>query len=92
MAPSPNEPSRSAIGTAVIASSESDEMNGTIMIPITRPAASALSEATERPIAVPRSRTTGATTSAAKKPYTTVGTPARISSSGLITSRARAEA
>ena len=36
-APSPNAPSRSAPGTADIASSETEAIVGTIMIPITRP-------------------------------------------------------
>ena len=68
-------------------SSDNEDTNGMIMIPITRPAASALSEATLRPNVAPVSRTMGATVSAAKKPYTTVGTPARISSSGFATAR-----
>ena len=37
-------------------------------------------------------RIPGATTSSAKKPYTTVGIPARISRIGLIQARARGEA
>ena len=58
-----------------------------IMIPMTTPAASALSDATSRPIDSPQPRTNGATVKAAKKPYTTVGMPARISSIGLATAR-----
>ena len=54
-----------------------------IIMPITRPAASADSEATSRPSASPEPRISGATVSAAKKPSTTVGMPARISSSGF---------
>ncbi len=49
-------------------SSESEDTKGMIITPITRPAASALSEETSSPIAVPNSRTSGATVSAAKKP------------------------
>ena len=58
-----------ACGTALITSSDSEETKGMIMMPITRPAASALSEATSRPSAVARARgAAGATVSAAKKP------------------------
>jgi hypothetical protein len=39
-----------------------------IMMPMTKPAASALSEATSRPKALPALRTAGATTRAAKNP------------------------
>ena len=46
VAPSASEPSRSACGTALITSSDSEETKGMIMTPMTRPAASALSEAT----------------------------------------------
>ena len=53
------------------------------MIPITKPAARALSDAMCSPSSPPVSRMVGATTRAAKKPYTTVGMPARISISGL---------
>jgi hypothetical protein len=49
-------------------SSDSDETKGMIMMPITAPAASALSEATSSPRLAPRSRMKGATVSAAKKP------------------------
>ena len=68
VAPSARDPSESDWGTAVIASSESDEMKGMIMIPITSPAARALSEATSRPSSTPACRITGATISAAKNP------------------------
>ena len=63
-----------------------------IMTPMTMPAASALSEATVKPSEAPSSRMNGATVSAAKKPYTTVGMPARISSVGLATARNLGEA
>ena len=68
VAPIPNEPSRSDCGTAVITSSDSDETKGIIMIPMTKPAANALSEATVKPMASPSSRINGATVSAAKNP------------------------
>ena len=58
-----------------------------IITPITRPAASALSLATSSPRVAPVSRISGATTRAAKKPYTTVGTPARISRTGFAIER-----
>ena len=54
-----------------------------IIMPITKPAANADSDATSSPISPPVSRKNGATVKAAKNPYTTVGTPARISSKGL---------
>ncbi len=60
-----------------------------IIIPITRPAASALSDATFRPKYSPQPRICGATVSAAKKPSTTVGMPARISRIGLANARKR---
>ena len=63
-----------------------------IIMPMTRPAASADSEATLSPIASPQPRRNGATESAAKKPRTTVGTPARISRMGLAKARTRGEA
>ena len=68
VAPSRRTPSRSDCGTALITSSDSDETKGMIMMPITRPAASALSEATSSPTAAPASRRNGATVRAAKKP------------------------
>ena len=48
--------------------SEIDETNGMVMIPITKPAASALSEDTLTPNTAPESRNNGATTKAAKNP------------------------
>ena len=89
VAPRPYEPSRNDCGTALMTSSESDETKGMIIMPMTRPAASADSEATFRPIASPQPRMSGATVNAAKKPSTTVGTPARISRSGLAKERTR---
>ena len=89
VAPRPSEPSRSAWGTALITSSDNDDTNGMIITPMTSPAASALWEATSSPRAAPASRTAGATTSAAKNPYTTVGIPARISRSGFAIERSR---
>ena len=67
VAPIASEPSRIACGTAAIESSAIELTNGMIMMPITRPAASALSLLAELiPTARPRSRTIGATVSAAK--------------------------
>ena len=45
-------------------SSDSEEISGTIIMPMTRPAASADSEATEKPSASPEPRISGATVSA----------------------------
>src|SRR5262245_9103672 len=87
VAPSPSEASRNDRGTARSASSDNDETNGMIMIPITVPAASALSEDTPSPRLRPTSRTKGATVSAAKKPATTGGTPARHHMMGLAAAR-----
>ena len=70
-------------------SSDSDETNGMIMMPMTMPAASALSDEMPRPIWSPVLRSMGATMSAAKNPYTTVGIPARISRIGLAVERNR---
>ena len=58
-----------------------------IIIPITNPAANADSDATVRPRVSPTPLKRGAMVRAAKKPYTTVGTPARISKAGLTTER-----
>ena len=68
VAPNPDEPSRSDCGTALITSSDRDETNGMIMMPITTPAASADSEEIVRPTASPDRAKNGATVSAAKKP------------------------
>ena len=92
VAPMASEPSRIACGTAEITSSDSEDTNGMIITPMTKPAASALSAATSSPSVAPAPRSAGLMTMAAKKPYTTVGTPARISSSGLTAPRARAPA
>ena len=56
-------------------------------MPITIPAARADSDATSRPKLMPSLRTNGATVSAAKNPYTTVGIPASTSNKGLTTER-----
>ena len=77
-------------------SSDRDDTNGITMMPITRPAASALVGWADRSgslaspveisvvlIHMAIERIAGATTSKAKKPYTTVGMPARISRIGL---------
>jgi len=70
-------------------SSDSEDTKGMIIIPMTMPAASALSEATFSPTDSPAARTQGARLSAAKKPSTTVGMPARISSTGFAKARNR---
>ena len=49
-------------------SSASEDTNGMIMMPMTNPAASALSEATLRPMDSPQPRSAGPMVSAAKKP------------------------
>jgi filamentous hemagglutinin family protein len=56
------------VGTALIMSSASEDTNGMIMMPMTRPAASALSDATFRPKLSPQPRSAGPIVSAAKKP------------------------
>ena len=67
VAPSARLPSRIACGTAAMLSSAIELTKGMIMMPMTRPAASALSlEAELMPIEMPKSRTIGATVSAAK--------------------------
>ena len=62
VAPIPREPSFKFCGTAFITSSEIDETNGIIIIPITNPAASALSEAIANPNSSPVFLIKGATT------------------------------
>ena len=67
VAPSARLPSRIACGTAAIESSAIELTNGMIMMPMTRPAASALSLLAELiPIEMPNSRIQGATVRAAK--------------------------
>ena len=81
VAPMASEPSFIARGTAFSASSDSDEMNGMIMMPITDPAARAefgemriglhgMSSQPPPPLVIQRmlSRSAGATTRMAKKP------------------------
>ena len=55
-------------GTALMTSSDREETKGMIMMPMTSPAARALSEETSSPRPSPRSRIRGATVRAAKKP------------------------
>ena len=92
VAPMAYDPSRKDCGTALMMSSESDEISGTIIMPMTRPAASADSDDTSRPSDSPVFLTNGATVRAAKNPSTTVGMPASISSMGLAMPRTRGEA
>ena len=54
VAPSPSEPSRRLWGTGVMMSSDSEEMKGMSMIPMTRPAVSALVPDDRCPTAAPR--------------------------------------
>ena len=81
--PSPRAPSLIAVGTALMASSDNDDINGIIIIPITIPAANALSDATLSPTVSPQFLRKGASVRAAKNPYTTVGIPARTSRRGF---------
>ena len=57
-----------AWGTELMTSSESEETNGRIMIPMTTPAARALSLETANPMDSAVLRISGATVSAAKNP------------------------
>ena len=67
VAPIARLPSRIACGTAAIESSAIELTNGMIMMPMTSPAASALSLLAElTPMEMPKSRTAGATVNAAK--------------------------
>ena len=84
VAPTPKEASLKLCGTEFITSSDNEEMKGIIIMPITRPAASALSEEAASPNDSLVLLINGPTTRAAKKPYTTVGTPANTSIVGLI--------
>ena len=68
VAPSPYDPSRMAWGTALMTSSDKDETNGRIMMPMTTPAARALSLETSMPSMPAYSRINGATVRAAKNP------------------------
>ena len=68
VAPMAKEPSRMDCGTAVITSSAREEIKGIIIIPITPPAASALSDEIVKPTLAPKSRKKGATVNAAKNP------------------------
>ena len=68
VAPRPAEPSRRLCGTALMTSSESEETKGMIMMPMTMPAASALSDETPSPMDSPIPRKKGAIVRAAKKP------------------------
>ena len=87
--PSASEPWRMLSGTEVITSSESDEMNGMIMMPMTMPGARALLKEASSPKKPATLTMIGATVMAAKKPYTTVGMPASTSSTGLARVRTR---
>ena len=84
VAPIAKDPSFRDRGTAVRASSVSEATNGIIIIPITDPAINALYELMFVNVKKdPNSLKKGATVITAKKPYTTVGIPAKISIMGL---------
>ena len=68
VAPMPRDASRRVSGTALIMSSDRDITKGMIMMPMTSPAARALSDATCKPSDSPSVRMNGATVRAAKKP------------------------
>ena len=66
VAPSPKEPSLKDCGTELIISSDNDDINGIIIIPITAPAAKADSELTSSPSDIPTILKNGAAVKAAK--------------------------
>ena len=66
VAPSPKEPSLKDCGTELIISSDNDDINGIIIIPITAPAAKADSELTSSPSDIPTFLKNGAAVKAAK--------------------------
>ena len=66
VAPRPRDPSLKDCGTELIISSDSEDMKGIIIIPITAPAASADSELTSSPSFIPMSLINGAAVRAAK--------------------------
>ncbi len=68
VAPIAYEPSLNDCGTAVITSSDQEEINGMIIIPITPPAAIALSAAMLKPSKEAKSLKNGPTVMAAKNP------------------------
>src|SRR5699024_10430028 len=86
--PSAKAPSLRALGTELIASSESEAIMGMIMIPITIPGLRIL-VASKPGIHSLKTRVTNVR---AKNPYTVVGMPARISTIGFNTFLARSEA
>jgi len=81
--PRPSEAFLCESGTALITSSDNDEITGIIIIPITTPDAKAELKVASSPIAAAPFTISGATVIAAKKPYTTVGIPARTSNIGF---------
>src|SRR5690606_33276284 len=86
--PKPSAPSLIEFGTELIASSDSDATIGIIIIPITIPGLRIL--VGSRPGMIDCKR--GVTNVNAKKPYTIVGIPARISSIGFKIFLTRSEA
>jgi hypothetical protein len=88
-APSPAPASRKSNGTAFMASSETEATRGIVNSPTPTPAA-AKDPAEASSLSLPI--ISGAMKNKAKKPNTTLGTPARISKTGLIKARVRLEA
>ncbi len=80
LAPSPYDASRIAVGTARIASSDTDATSGTIRTPTAIPAARKLLCDASAKI---RFTTLGVMNVRAKKPSTTLGMPARTSREGF---------
>ena len=87
VAPMPKAPSRSAAGTADIASSATEAIVGRTRKPMMMPAASALNWLT--PMPRPSRRISGVKKVSAKKPKTIVGTPASVSRTGFTILRTR---
>ena len=85
-APIPYAPSRSALGTACIASSATEATSGIVRIPTARPAARKLKVPADVKIFRTRS---GLITCSAKYPRTTLGMLASVSRIGLRVRRVR---
>ena len=73
-------------------SSDSDETNGIIIIPITKPAVKALVALISNPTVAPNILKNGPITISANTPYTMVGIPAKISIAGFAQARKPADA
>ena len=88
--PTAYAPSRIALGTARIASSDSELMSGVIRMPTTMPAPRALKSWVS--FTIPSSWRVGMIESSAKNPSTIVGMPASSSSTGFTVRRTRSGA